>query len=811
VLLRERQEVQEVLRGGVTPLRGRLRPARLFSAGALALTLALRLFTLLPELAHPHGMLNDMVLHDAAIRAASRAMARGEGPIDAWLGATSVGYPFLRQYQPASHVVAATVHFALGGRATASQVRAWLVALALLAFPLAVYRASRDIGLGRVGAAFAASCAPLLEAPLLLGLTDQAYLWRGYGLYSQALCAPFFVLAIGRAARALEKGRGEVGAGLLLAAALVTHFIFGWLAAVLIGAIAVLATAAPLTARAVRLAAIAAVAGAASAFILLPAISTAAYGNHSAIEPAEKWDGYGFRQLRDWLVEGRLLDGDAGQKRAVRFPVATVLSGLGLGLALARLGLAAAGAARRLLRPEGRPLLAGAAAALSAAACGRVLVILVVSAVLLAGRRAGQDADLLRWVPAAYDWIPGAKYLHLQRMIAGVHLAAILLAGVLAHAVAAALAAAERRPSPSPSLERASAAALAEPSPHMLAVAFGALGASILPAALERIAFCRQNGESAHRAEEGVLEPEVVRLFERTAACASGRVYAGHGRIESCVTKLAEGVPLDAATAARDLETLGHLWHPFAIASDVYYFRFRPEESIDAETFAVTRFLLPERAPPPPHARRVDAARGIVLYERPDIGWFALASAPRRVEVAPRDAYPIIVEWFDGLERKLGVAPLLALDGERWEPAGSADRPPEGFVFDGSIEDDRFRAHVALEEPGYLVVKVAYHPALGALVDGAPAPLACVMPGFAAVRVEPGRHEVEVRVVPDRRRIWLLLGGIGAVAAIALLLERVRRPLSPAGEGAPAVATPPIPAGGDTPRAAPEADSGGAA
>jgi len=727
----------------------RVRDVDIFVAIVLFATIVLRVATLVPEVRFPGGMLNDMVLHDATIRAASRAMARGDSPLDSWLGSVSVGYPFLRQYQPVAHVLAASIHRGLGEAVDASSIRAWLTALALVAFPLAVYRAARDLGLGRVGAAVAAAVSPLLEAPLLLGLTDQAYLWRGFGLYTQALGAIPFVLSIGRATRAIETGRGIVVAGLLLGATLLTHFIFGWLAAMIIGAIALVATPGPIVARAGRLGFVMVIAAAASAFILLPAVETGAYANHSTIEPQEKWDGYNPSQIWAWTVEGRMLDGDAGEKRALRLPVISALVGVGLFLALMRAWPLA-------------PSL-GVGRFIPGAFAARVAVMLALSAFLLAGR----TTEVTGWV---VDHLPGAKYLHLQRMIGGIHLAAILLAGLVAHALASGLTLlATPRASGDATLEPA---APNRPGLEVLGLTGILFAVALFPAVLERIEFCRVSGESAANADQGANEPELRFLLDRAVECAPGRTYAGHGRAEPYVTKLAQGVPLDGVTTANDIETLGHLWHPYAIASDVAYFRFRPEESIDAETFGVTRFLIPESAPAPPFARRIDAAKGIVLYERPDNGWFALVSAPRRISVSPLKAYAEAERWFGSLERKLGVAPLFALDGEAWEIAGAEDRPPAGAIVETSAVDDTFAANVEMEEAGYLCARIAYHPSLGATVDGVAAPVACVMPGFAAVRVAPGRHEVLIFVAPHRGRVWIFLGGVLLVCAAAWALRR---------------------------------------
>ncbi len=720
-----------------------VRREKFFVAALLALTLVIRVATLIPDVRWTGGMLNDAVLHDATIRAASRSIGRFENPFDLWLDSISIGYPFLRQYQPLPHVLAAIVHRASFGGLDASQVRAILTMLALAAFPFAVYRAARDLGLGRLPAAGAAAVAPLLEAPLLLGITDQAYVWRGYGLYTQALAAPLFALGTGAAARAIATGRGQLRAGLYLGGALLCHFILGWLASLFAAAFAVFSREAPLKDRANRLAAIGATAAALSAWAILPAVSTAAYANKSATETPEKWNGVGLDHVLFLTGRGVLLDGDADQTQspATRVPVVSILAGLGLLLALA-------GRRERLGGPYVAPDVAR-----------RLLAILGVSIFIFAGRKAfGPLVDL----------VPGVAHLHIHRAIAGMHLAAILLAGVALGAIPGRLRLARW--------------------PIALAWVFVAELAILAPAVVERWRFHERNAEWAQRSEERLAaDLDIQRILGQVQDGGPGRLYAGHPRRDDLVTRVPDGPALDAIASARDIPNLGHLWHPYAVASDVAFFHFDPYRAEDAATFGVRWLALPAERPPPPYAREVARSNRLALYENPGLGAgaFGLVSAPRRIDVAPRDALEAIRAWYQSPERAAGVAPLLALAGERWEPAGPPGRAPHGQIVLEGAADGRFDAEVVLEEPGWLVAKIGYHPALGATVDGAPRAVACVAPGFPAVRLEPGRHRVSLYVAGSTARAVLALAG---TAALALLWRALRRPRSRAtaeSEGAP--------------------------
>jgi hypothetical protein len=727
---------------------GRHTPEKIFAAVFLAATLILRIYTIMPEVRYPDAMLNDTVLHDATIRAASRSIARGESPLNSWLDSIAVGYPFLRQYQPLSFVVAGGIHAVLGlDPQDASKLRALIVALSLAAFPFAVYRCARDLGLDRIGATGAAAISPLLEAPLLLGLTDQSYLWRGFGLYTQAPAAILFALGIGATSRALEKGHGTVRAGLLLGANLITHFIYGWLGALSAGALALVGTA-PLADRAKRLALIGAVTAASSAFVLLPAVSTAPYANQSAIEPSEKWEGYGFAKISGWTASGRMLDGDAdwdgtwGWRAESRsWPVVSLLAGAGLLLAVVAIGFSFA---RRPL------LVAPRAPAL------QVLVLLAIGWLLLCGRIT---------FGGLMDLVPGAKYLHLQRAIANVHLAAMLLGGFALMAAFGLI----RRFTRSLIPELARVVQLIA-----LAVFAAVVGVFLGPAVRERIRFNEGNASMAQTAHDSLeREKSLELLLARAAEAQPGRLYPGHAIHPQLWWKIPGGVPLDGIAVSRDVPTLGHLWHPFALAGDLAYFKLDPYVAADAETFGIRSLLFPVGARAPDYAREVARDGSHVLYVRDGPALFGFASAPRTIQVSVRDGYQIATEWYASGDRKRGQMPLLALAGEKhWLPAGPADRAPRGRVIREEADDGRFLAEVVIDEPGYLVARIGYHPALGATVDGQPSEVACLVPGFAGVRLEPGPHRIRLFVAPSRIRLPLAFAGVAVIALIFVALRR---------------------------------------
>lgn len=107
----------------------------------------------------------------------------------------------------------------------------------------------------------------------------------------------------------------------------------------------------------------------------------------------------------------------------------------------------------------------------------------------------------------------------------------------------------------------------------------------------------------------------------------------------------------------------------------------------------------------------------------------------------------------------------------RWLPTGSA--PPESYVpfanyelveYDPATLDVvmeswlPYRAAVNAPAPSYLETPRLFYPGYRAVVDGRPAPVERSPDGFVMVRLEPGRHVLELRHVPPwstRAAYWL--------------------------------------------------------
>jgi hypothetical protein len=110
----------------------------------------------------------------------------------------------------------------------------------------------------------------------------------------------------------------------------------------------------------------------------------------------------------------------------------------------------------------------------------------------------------------------------------------------------------------------------------------------------------------------------------------------------------------------------------------------------------------------------------------------------------------------------------IVLPEGRPEPPGEA---PAGASRVLELRHDRVRLEADLVRAGYLVLADTYDPGWKASVDGQPAPVLRANAGFRAVRLEPGRHQVEMVYRPASvvagaaLSAATLLLGCGAAAA----------------------------------------------
>jgi hypothetical protein len=602
--------------------------------------------------------------------------------------------------------------------------------------------------LRRVGASVAVACSagalvPLVSTPSLYGIDLSSYLWGGYGLSTQAVGVTLLPVVVAASVRGLRGESHPAAGGALIAALILTHTVFGWLAALAAPALAVALRAPPR-----RLFWLGTFAACGTAYFVIPFWLDSAAMNRSVWESHEKVDSYGLLERVDgrWqgvlakLAAGEILDdrsfsdpdpepsGSGALPRAfVHTPSLTLLAGAGALIALRR--------GRR--DPTARGLLIGFA----------------LSLLLYAGPRFWGEA--LRWLPFSSS-------LHFHRLIVPVQLTALGLAGV---ALAAALERAAR-------LRAGSAVALALGLALLLAPTLG-----------ERFQVSRLRSSwqaetrQAARLDAGRLE----RVLARLAREAPARVYAG--RAKSWGKQHATGwVPVYSRLLGADLDQISYAYLNLSYTADVHnYFDERRPSHFDL--FNVRWVVAPsERALPAFLTVRSRDGR-YQLAESAAGGYFGLADAFGRFGGDLRSHFEATRDWLAGPGPDRGWHPVFeppggAADGlpdYRDARLPPSDPPPRGEILSQRVEPGLGIAELRAERDTHVLFKVTHHPGWRAYLDDRRADVLRVAPGFVAVAVPPGPHTVRFVYQPPAWRAPLAVAGWSLLFAVLLQQRRRRR------------------------------------
>ncbi|MBI3448378.1 MAG: hypothetical protein HY049_05610 [Acidobacteria bacterium] len=719
------------------------RGASLTARGVLACVLLFQIWLLAPELALVPTPLNDDALHiPASLKARDLLRVDPAGALDPWFSYWSLGYPLWHAYQPLPHLITGALGLAVPDGEFPALYGALKFSL-LLAFPLCVFAGARWIGFTRGEAAAAAAIAPLLSTESLYGLEYGSYVWRGSGLYTQLWAMDLLPLAIGAGVRAIRGRASRLPAAILLGLTILSHAIYAYVAAASLAiAAAVVRREVGLVRALARVAVVVAVAAILTAFFTVPMLLDGDAINHSRWESAFKWDSFGHEWVLGRLLGGELLDHG-------RFPVVTMLAGAGLLRA----------AARR------------ASAALRFAAAGFMAWV-----ALYFGRPTW--GVLLRLAGIPLD-------LHLHRLIGGLHLFAILLAG---SALAALMTwVRERRPG--------RAGAMAAASVGLIALA---------PAATERHAFVREgdgwaaSSERAIAAERNDLEGLATHLAELQGR-APGRIYPGLAAGWGKEFKTGS-VPIYARLSLGRFDALAFLYHSMSRSGDtmVLFDETRPAEY---GVFDV-RYAVYDASHPAPDFLKPVATHGrFRIFEGPSSGRIGAGTVACRIAGGSEGVYDWSSAWLkSGLPeiREYGVfverpegdgAPVV----RRGDPFPAIRLPltvPSMTVGGIRRVGDDWSAEVDLASRGVVVLKESYHPGWRVDVDGRRGETVMVTPGFVGVEVAAGRHTVSFRYRASPAK-WALLALTAAgvpllVAGAALSRRRCPSPFpSPPESAAP--------------------------
>ena len=650
--------------------------------------------------------LDDSSVHEQMVRFATQRFRSGHLPLTSWFPFLGLGSPQFLHYQSLPAMLTGLLGLAVGPDAAFR----WSLYLLLSLWPLSVYLAARLFGAGRPAAAASAAMSPFLVSVTGIGYEQHAYVWTGFGVWTQLWASMTLPLAWGLGWRAIHTGRHVLAAVALVSLTIALHFETGYLA--LIPLLLWPLVAGPRLFTRIRRAVVL-LGGSllAAAWVIVPLVELRAWAaTNEILHGTGLVNGYGAGSVLAWLVSGQLLDHG-------RLPVITLLLVIGLERACAR--------------------------------CetdhnARALLVVFAACLLLSFGRATFGTLI--------DVIPGSDDLFFRRFMMGVQLAGLLLAGTgAAWCIRTAWTALERAAvSRGLAWRRAIAHTELARATIGLAVAVAVAVAvlALAPAWRQLDAYDHHNAAAidAQRGADAIQGARLDRLIAVIKENGGGRVYAGTP--SNWGTDFTVGaVPVFKYLDSRDVDEVGYTLRTASLMTDPEYF-FDERNLGDYQLFAIRYLILPTGYPPPVPGRLasragpyalwtistagyVDVGRivGLVTADRTNIGRRSIAILRSRL---PQNGDYLRVSF--GRPRGTDQTP----------PAEPRQQAAAGNVVaeTDNLDHGEVTATVRMRQPGVVVLSASFDPGWTATVDGRPQPTQMVAPALVATTIPVGTHRV---------------------------------------------------------------------
>jgi Bacterial membrane protein YfhO len=636
--------------------------------------------------------LNDSSVHEQMVRFATAQLRAGHLPLTSWFPFLGEGSPQFLHYQSLPAILTGALGLLIGPDVAFR----WSLYLLLSLWPVSVYLAARAFGAGRPAAAASAAMAPFLVSATGVGYEQHAYVWTGFGVWTQLWASWTLPLAWGWSWRAIRDGRGYLAAVLLTALTVAMHFETGYLAlSVLL--VWPLVAGRPLAARLRRAAVLLGGSLLASAWVIVPLVQQRGWAAvNEPLQGSGLVNGYGARSVLDWLVSGQLLDHG-------RLPVVTAFAALGFALAWL---------------------------AWSSDASGRALLTALGACLLFAFGRTTFGSLV--------DVIPGSADLFFRRFMMGVQLAALLLAGRGAAWLAARC------------VRLLEARVPRWPRGLSPAAAGVAAVAVLAPAWLQLGAYDRHDGAAiaAQRRADATEGTELDRLIAVIQRDGGGRTYAGMP--SNWGQDFTVGaVPVFKYLESRDVDEVGYTLRTASLMTDPEYF-FDDRDPSDYRLFAVRYLILPAGDQPPVRARLAMRSGPYCLWTIGGAGYIQAGRiigeiSANRTNVGTRSR-PVLGSGLADDGAYLGVSYGSDGGGDGRLPTVPGQATAGTFSRESAdLADGEAAATVRMRRPGVAVLSASYDPGWTATVNGRPRPIRMVAPALVAVDVPAGTDHVVFR------------------------------------------------------------------
>jgi hypothetical protein len=664
----------------------------------VALALAWGLWELRPELrAVPY--LDDSSIHEQMVRFAAYRIKNGHLPLTSWFPDLGLGSPQYLHYQSLPSMVSGLI----GTVIHPDTVFRWSMYLLLALWPLTIYWCGRLFGLSRWTAASAAAVSPFLASAAGIGYETKAYVWVGYGVWTQLWASWTLPLAWGFTYRALSSRRAIFPAVVFIMLTLALHYETGYLALVPLVVWPFLVPS-DLWHRLGRAVVVGGCALLASAWVIVPLLAQSHFAARNQIlEGTGLENGYGARQILSWLFDGQLYDYG-------RVAVVTVLVAVGIGVCIWRWRTHVA---------------------------GRALITIWVATLLMTFGRT-------TW-GALYDIIPGSSDVFIRRFQMGVQLSGILLAGIGIVFLGRLVLAGITRLLPE---ERRGWAG--EPAWRGVVAGLCIVGLVIVLAP----AWTALDTYDAHNATNIGLqadadvqqEPQINTLLDYVKAHPRGRVYAG-APTNWGNDFLVGAVPVFKYLENQDVDEVGYTLRTASLMTDPEYF-FDDTNPGDYPLFGIGYIVTPASMAPPVDANRVTCSGDYCLWALPDPGYIHVYDTTGVLHATRADVGTQSEQLLDSPLTDEQRDLTVAFNGGRAAPPTASPSevlsgaPGHVVVQSADLANGQARAVVKTSRRATVVLSASYDPGWGATVDGRPVPTVMVAPALVGVVVGPGVHTV---------------------------------------------------------------------
>lgn len=720
---------------------------------------------------------NDQSVHRLFVEWARSHWMNASIPFDGWFPNLSLGYAAFHHYQVLPHIITGAIATVIG----TNRAMAWTNYLGMALWPICIYLTVRIFGFSRFTGGVTAMLAPLISSVTLYGFEAGSFAWRGNGMWSQLWGMWLLPITLALTWRAISQGKRYALAAVFLALTFSSHFLTGTMAILGMG-LWVLLVPREIPRRIGR-ACLVGVGGLAGAsWLLFPVASNSAWGLSSQYNgDTYFFNSHGRSQVFSWLVHGKLFD--FAQDGGTRWPILTVLLGVGIVLAITR-----------FIRDERLRAL---------------LSYFALGFLMFSGK------DTVGWLTSR---LPGSDQLLLHRFHNMMQVSGLLLAGLGASWLAQslwswlkqsngvrsergeALSTTEMQSAWSEpmSTRRHRREAAAEThsawtglrswiaNNFVLASITTALVvllsvAMLLSAWQERNTYMSGNATwvNAQIIADGGPGKDFATLVD-TASSSGGRIYAG---------SLSAGSPykiLYAATymalAHDDAEGIGFTLRTLSLSGDAEV-KFNDKNLSHYDLFNVRSIILPAGVSPDAslNAVQIQALGAWALWSVRTSGYLRVVDTGPAIVANQKTLGVATTDFLLGDAGANGLIPLIAYAGK---PSGMptqfdgvAQSTPPGVVavqFDRP-DDGVFGGRVNLSRPGVVILKASFDPHWRATVDGKPVKTQMLAPSFVGVPVPAGEHTIEFEYQSFQWTWVLVLFGVIVLIALAIIPRRLEK------------------------------------